>query len=145
MKRDEFLTTFGIGLAAVCTGCLASCSKGDDPEPNKPPGGTPPPPPPSKTINLNSEIQNVGDSKVVDGVLVVRLATGNVPDSFTAVQLACTHEGTSIAYNTTQGKFICPNHGSQFSTSGSVLVGPASTSLKKYTISISGTTLTITG
>lgn len=144
MKRDEFLTTFGIGLAAVCTGCLGACSKDNNPEPTTPPGGTPPPAA-GTTVNLSTDLQNVGDSKVVSNILVVRLASGNVPDSFTAVQLACTHQGTAIAYNSTQGKFICPNHGSQFSTSGSVLMGPATTALKKYTISISGTTLTITG
>jgi cytochrome b6-f complex iron-sulfur subunit len=144
MKRDEFITTLGVGLAAVCAGCLGACSKSEV----DPGVGTPlvnPPSNVSTTIDLNTDLKNIGDSKIISGVLVVRLATENIPASFTAVQLACSHEGTAIAYNSTQGKFICPNHGSQFSTSGSVLMGPATTALKKYTITISGTTLTITG
>lgn len=144
MKRDEFITTFGIGLAAVCTGCLGACSKSSD----GPDSGTPPVIPPSNVnaiIDLNTDLKNIGDSKVVSGVIVVRLAAANAPASFTAVQVACTHEGTSINYSTTQGKFICPNHGSEFSTTGSVLMGPASSALRKYTITISGTTLTLTG
>jgi cytochrome b6-f complex iron-sulfur subunit len=141
MKRDEFITTLGVGLAAVCAGCLGACSKSDgDPGPQiNPPSNV------NATIDLNTDLKNIGDSKILSGVVVVRLATGNLPASFTAVQLACTHEGTSIAYHSTQGKFICPNHGSQFSTSGDVLLGPATSALKKYTITISGTTLTITG
>lgn len=144
MKRDEFLTTFGIGLAAVCTGCLASCSKKNDPGPG---GPTPviPPPNVNTTIDLSTDLKNTGDSKVVNGIIIVRLAAANVPDSFTAVQVACTHQGTSIAYNTNQGKFICPAHRSEFSISGSVLAGPAVTPLKKYTVAISGNTMTITG
>ncbi|HXH98818.1 MAG TPA: hypothetical protein VNI52_01010 [Sphingobacteriaceae bacterium] len=84
MKRDEFLTTFGIGLAAVCTGCLTSCSKGDE---NVLPGSTT-----NFTLDLNTDIRNVSDSKVISGVIVVRLAATNAPASFTAVQVACTHE-----------------------------------------------------
>ena len=144
MKRDEFLSTLGIGLAAVCTGCLYGCSKSGDDE------GSPitPPHPPSNvslTLNLDTELRNVGDQKVQSGIIVVRLATGNVPASFTAVQAACTHEGTTIGFNANQGRFICPNHGSQFSTSGDVQNGPATSDLKKYNIAITGSTLTITG
>lgn len=79
------------------------------------------------------------------GVIIVRLAAGNVMSSFTAVQVACTHEGTSINYNASAQNFICPNHGSTFTTSGVVTLGPAATSLKKYDISINGTVMTVTG
>ncbi|HEY0895046.1 MAG TPA: hypothetical protein VGE15_00710, partial [Sphingobacteriaceae bacterium] len=75
MKRDEFLTTLGIGLAAACTGCLYGCSKsGDDGDTGTP--TIPPPTPPanvSVTIDLNTEIKNVGDQKIQGGIIVVRL------------------------------------------------------------------------
>lgn len=144
MKRDEFLSTLGIGLAAVCTGCLYGCSKSGDDE-GSPITAPPPPSNVSVTLNLDTELRNVGDQKVQSGIIVVRLATGNVPASFTAVQAACTHEGTIIGFNANQGRFICPNHGSQFTTAGAVQNGPATTNLKKYNIAISGSTLTITG
>jgi cytochrome b6-f complex iron-sulfur subunit len=146
MNRQEFLTRFGIGMAAVCAGCgIASCgsSPKDDPSPNgtdnKPPTGTGP----LLSADLNSEVKNIGDFKVANGVILVRLAQGNAADAFTAVQVACTHQGTSINYNNTQAKFICPNHGSQFSTSGAVLLGPATAPLKQYSVSINGTALTV--
>lgn len=144
MDRKEFLSTFGFGLAAVCAGgCLASCSKGGSDSPG---GGNPPTP---RGVNFNvdlaNEIKNVGESVTKNGVIVVRLATGTAPASFTAVQVACTHQGTAINFNTPQGNFVCPNHGSQFTTAGVVLNGPATANLKKYNLAISGNTMTVTG
>ncbi len=146
MDRKEFLSTFGFGLAAVCAGgCLTSCSKSSN---DMPPGGGPTPTQPSGvnfTINLSNEITAVGDSIVRNGVIVARLSAGSTASSFTAVQVACTHQGTAINFNSAQTRFICPNHGSQFTTDGTVLNGPASTNLKKYNIAIASNTMTVTG
>jgi cytochrome b6-f complex iron-sulfur subunit len=144
MKRDKFITTLGIGFTAVCTGCLYACSKGDDTTPSG--GGGVVVTPPANvnfTTNLDTELLSVGESKLSSGVILVRIAAGNAATSFTAVQLACTHEGTSIGYNKNQGQFVCPNHGSTFTNSGVVTVGPATANLKKYTVAISGSTLTV--
>lgn len=146
MKRTEFLSTLSIGIAAACTGCLAACGKGGEGDPGG--GAIAPPVPPSGvnfTVDLNTEIKSVGESKTNNGVIVVRLAAGNEVASFTAVQVACTHEGTLIGYNGAQGKFVCPNHGSEFSSAGVVTMGPATSNLKKYTISIASNVLTVTG
>ncbi len=143
MDRKEFLSAFSVGLAAVCTmGCLASCSKSDT-TPQSPGGGTPPAGVNFK-IDLNNEIKNIGDSVTKSGVIVVRLAQGTAITDFTAVQVACTHQGTAIEFKSNQGNFVCPNHGSQFSTAGAVLNGPATANLKKYTIAIAGSTMTVT-
>jgi len=145
MDRKEFLSTFGFGLAAVCTGgCLASCSKSSTDTPG---GGTGPTPPAGVnfTVHLNNEIKNMGESVTRSGVIVVRLATGTTTSSFTAVQVACIHEGTAITFNNSQTRFICPNHGSQFTTDGAVLNGPAARNLKKFNISIASNTMTVTG
>ncbi|WP_411274228.1 ubiquinol-cytochrome c reductase iron-sulfur subunit [Daejeonella sp.] len=145
MKRTEFLSTLGIGLAAACTGCLAACGKDGDATPGV--GTTPPPPPPAAinfNLDLNNDIKSIGDSKTVSGVIVVRLAATNVLASFTAVQVACTHQGTAIEYKATQGQFVCPNHFSVFTNAGVVTTGPATVNLKKYAIAITGNTLTVT-
>ena len=146
MKRDEFLTTLGIGFTAVCTGCLYACgSKSDDPTPSGGGGGViNPPTTVNFTANLDTDLINIGDSKAASGIVVVRLATGSNAASFTAVQQACTHEGFSINYVKNQGQFVCPNHGSTFSNSGAVTTGPAVSSLQKYPIVINGSTLTVT-
>jgi Rieske Fe-S protein len=73
----------------------------------------------------------------------VRLAAGTANNSFTAVQVACTHQGTAIEFKSGLGKFVCPNHGSQFTTTGEVLNGPAVANLKKYNIAIAGNTMTV--
>lgn len=150
MERAEFLSKFGLGLAAVCAGCsLVSCgSKGSDPAPGGVTVGGAPPPPMSGSgnlfaVDLSSQIMNIGDSIASKGVIVVRLASGNLPTSFTAVQVACTHEGTAIAYNESQNRFICPAHGSEFSDNGQVLVGPAVLPLHEYTVSINNMMLTV--
>ncbi|MDB5120350.1 MAG: hypothetical protein JWN56_1568 [Sphingobacteriales bacterium] len=142
MEREEFLSKFGLGLAAVCVGgCFAACGKSDSGTPTPivtPPAGA------KLTANLDTELTTIGETKTGNGIILVRLAAGNDLNSFTAVQRACTHEGANINYNVAQGKFICPSHFSEFSTTGAVLQSPALTSLRKYTIAISGSTLTVT-
>ena len=144
MDRKKFISKFGLGVAAICTGgCLASCSKSSSDGPGG--GGPTPPSGVSFTVDLNNEIKTVGDSVIRNGVIVVRLGAGATASSFTAVQVACTHEGTAINFNANQTRFICPNHGSQFTPEGAVLNGPASRDLKKFSISIASNTMTVTG
>lgn len=146
MERDEFLSKLGIGALAVCMGsCLAACSKGSDATPSNNNGGGVNPPASGTTItaDLSSSLTAIGDTKVSNGVIIVRTASGNAASSFTAVQVACTHEGTAINYNNSQSLFICPLHGSIFSKSGAVVQGPATTALKQYTVTITNNTLTV--
>lgn len=141
MERQEFLSKLGIGLAAVCTGCsLVSCGGGKSNDPGPSTGGNNNV---SFNLDLSSQLSAVGDSTIQQGVIVVRLADGNDPKSFTAVQSACTHQGTTIGYNLSQGIFICPRHGSEFSNTGAVVQGPATAALKEYKVVITGTTLTV--
>jgi cytochrome b6-f complex iron-sulfur subunit len=144
MEREEFLSKLGIGALAVCMGCsMVACSKSGNANPSNnntttPPAGT------TFSVDLSSSLTAVGDSRVSNGIILVRIAAGNAVSSFTAVQVACTHEGTAINYNNSQGLFICPLHGSEFSKSGALIQGPAITSLKQYAVAIAGSTLTVT-
>ncbi len=144
MEREEFLSKLGLGVLMACAGCgLVSCSKKGDASPAQ----SNAPAPGSGTVftaDLSNSLLNVGDVKVANGVILVRIAAGNTASSFTAVQVACTHEGTSINYNQGQGIFICPLHGSEFSTTGQVLLGPATASLQKFTVTVNGTIATVT-
>jgi len=145
MERHEFLSKLGIGLVVACAGCsLVSCgSKSSDPSV----GGAPPPPTKGTgrlfTVDLSSQLSNIGESVITDGVIVVRLAAGSEEDAFTAVQVSCTHRGTAIGYNAGQGIFICPAHGSEFSKTGAVVMGPASAALQQYKVDVDGTQLTV--
>jgi cytochrome b6-f complex iron-sulfur subunit len=72
---------------------------------------------------------------VVGDVIVARTKAGN----FIALAKACTHEGTTVNFLADEDRFKCPNHGSEFSTSGAVLSAPASSPLKQYTASFDAT------
>ncbi len=141
MERQEFLAKLSIGLVAACAGCsLVSCSsKGSNPMPSPPPEGSGN----LFAVDLSTQLANIGDSMVQQGVILVRIAAGNTADAFTAVQVACTHQGNSIGYNVPQGIFICPAHGSEFNKNGAVVQGPATLPLHKYMVIISGTMLTV--
>lgn len=144
MERRAFLGSLSGPVVAVCAVCMGACSKSSSTSATPGAGGTGPVNV-NFTVDLNSNLTTIGSSMVQSGVIIVRLAAGNTPGSFTAVQVACTHEGTSINFNQAANKFICPNHGSTFSTTGAVTLGPAGSSLKAYNITINGSVMTISG
>jgi len=53
-----------------------------------------------------------------------------------------TREGCTLS-GFQNNRYVCPCHGSQFTTSGAVAQGPASSPLRPFTTRLSGTTLTI--
>ncbi|ADB40863.1 ubiquinol-cytochrome c reductase iron-sulfur subunit [Spirosoma linguale] len=162
MNRGEFIRSLGMSSAALmafyCMGTtLSSCSsKGsDDPTPSTTT------PVPSTGITGNAEVSkgvinftlNLSDSTfnklktagqyvLVGNLIVARTTAGQ----YVALSKTCTHEGTDVQYRSTQNDFFCPNHGSEFSTTGVVEVGPASRPLTQYKTAVSadGNSLTVT-
>jgi cytochrome b6-f complex iron-sulfur subunit len=139
MHRKHFISTLGFSVAAVCTACLAACRREDSITGGDAPTGV------NFNIDLTTQLLNVGDALNTNGLIVVRLAATNTPASFTAVQIACTHQGISVDYNKSLGQFVCPLHGAIFATGGAVVQGPATKALKQYTITITNSTMNITG
>ena len=124
MDRLEFLKKLGTGTVAVCATCgLVSCQ--DDSATN--PGGSV-----DFTISIEDQtyqaLKTVGGSVNKDDVIIIR--TGS--DTFAALSRFCTHETVGLGYSAANTKLVCPRHGSEFSTTGSVLRGPANTALFKY-------------
>ena len=144
MERRQFLVNLSSPVIAACAVCLASCGKSAYGSNST---GTAPTPPTGVnfSIDLNSNLKTLFSALINSGVIVVRIGTGNTTSDFTAVQSACTHQGTTIDYNSNLGHFLCSGHGSEFANNGTVLVGPATVALKQYSIAISGTMLTVTG
>ena len=136
MERQEFLNKLGIGIVAICGGsCLYGCAPSSDVCPT-----------PSNVnfdLDLSTQLTNVGDYLVKSGVIVARLTSGSSASDFTALSVYCTHQGTPVEYVSSQKFFYCRSHGSEFSTNGSVIRGPAYSPLKEYTVTISGSTLTV--
>lgn len=140
MERREFVNNLGVVLALACAGGLAACSKNSPDAPG--PGGNG-----GFSANLGTELTNIGDYKIGGGVIVIRIAAGNAPASFAALSSTCTHESCTVArFNSGTNLIECNapcGHGSRYTTSGSVNTGPATRALSKKTVTIDGTTLTI--
>src|SRR5215216_3794693 len=82
-------------------------------------------------IDASSPLAAVGGAAMVrssgGAFLVSRTAQG----SFTALTSTCTHEACTITgFDNTN--FVCPCHGSKFSTTGRVINGPASAPLRSF-------------
>ena len=133
MDRQEFFKLVGVSVGAVILQhCLSGCSKNAD---------TPQPAAPADlTVNLNATgftaLRNKGGVVYNNGIIIARTQQ----DAFLAVSQACTHQGTTVNFNSANDTFVCPNHGSIFSKLGAVQQGPASTPLKRYETSFDATT-----
>jgi cytochrome b6-f complex iron-sulfur subunit len=137
MDRKNFLNKFTGGLALTCVSCMmAACEKeGTTPDG----GGTTA----ELTIDLSSQLTNVGDFVAASGIVVVRLAAGNETTSFRAFSDVCPHEGGKVSYNKSTTGFTCALHGATFNQSGGVTGGPATRGLKTKSITITGTKLAV--
>lgn len=135
MNRRELIRNIAAGTATVfiVPSMFTSCEE-DQPNPENPDN--------TLTIDLtsssNSSLASAGGSKVIDNVMVIN--TGN---GFIALSSVCTHQGCQVTYDHGAENLPCPCHGSIFSTTGSVLNGPASSPLKKYDVTLEGDILTI--
>jgi len=135
MNREEFLKQLGAATVLTCTGCgMFACSSEADPAPASNVDFTL-----DLTSSQYSALNTVGGSVAANGIIIARLSA----NEFTALSRACTHEGTAVNYRSSQNDFLCPNHGARFSTTGSVLQGPARTALRKYNTELTGTSLRI--
>lgn len=62
--------------------------------------------------------------------------------TFLALPPVCPHQASIV--NTTSNGFLCPNHGAQFSSTGTWVDGQRTTSLRSYTTTYDPTTDTLT-
>jgi cytochrome b6-f complex iron-sulfur subunit len=152
-SRREFCVSACHAATAVALGSvLQSCGGGGSPA--GPGGGGSAP---LLTV-VNGTVTGQGVTVVVDGAsplaavggaVLVRSASADVlvartaQDAFTALTAICTHEACTIT-GFRSPTYVCPCHGSQYSTSGAVLSGPATRSLRTFPTQFAGTTLTIT-
>jgi cytochrome b6-f complex iron-sulfur subunit len=139
MDRKNFLNSLSGGLALTCVSCMMAACEKDSSTPDSGPGG----PTPELTIDLSSQLTNVGDFVADANIVVVRIAAGNQTTSFRAFSDVCPHAGGKVAYNKATTGFTCPNHGATFNQSGGVTGGPATTGLKTKSITITGTKLAV--
>lgn len=140
MTRKEFFERVGFGAAAIlvpaCIGGLAAGCEKDDDEGSVSPAPT--------NVNFTLDISTGalatnGGYLTTNGIVVARTTSGE----FLAVSASCTHAGTNVKYRSASNDFHCPNHGANFSSSGTVTQGPATRNLTKYNTELNGNTLRV--
>jgi cytochrome b6-f complex iron-sulfur subunit len=84
-----------------------------------------------------------GGAAIVSSSIGTMLVVRNDATSVSACTATCTHQECTIT-GFTEGVFQCPCHGSRFSTSGSVVRGPATQALRRFNASIANGVISIT-
>jgi cytochrome b6-f complex iron-sulfur subunit len=145
MERKDFLAALGLSAGTlVITSCLGACGKSDtgSPSTGQPSTGTPD----TKvnfTFDVNSNIDiNSKGWTIMNGIIIAKDGS-----NFIALSSVCTHQGNPITYNSTNKNFPCSlsdaAHGSIFDSNGSKIQGPAILALKKYSTTLSGSSLRV--
>ena len=89
-----------------------------------------------------SPLNDVGGRALVQSIAGNFLVSRTTATVFTAIDATCTHEGCTV--NSADGTvYVCPCHGSRYSLSGQVILGPATASLRQYPATFSGGVVTI--
>lgn len=97
----------------------------------------------SVTVDAASPLAAVGSAALVQSAAGYFLLAHTAQDTFAALTANCTHQACLVSgYGS--GTFVCPCHGSQFTTDGRVVAGPAPTALRQYATSFSGGVVTVT-
>ena len=90
------------------------------------------------------KLQTVGGAAVVStssggDYLVIRTSASQAA----ALTAVCTHAHCLVGYDAGAEKLVCPCHGSEYSTDGVVLRGPAIASLSTFPATLDATGITI--
>jgi cytochrome b6-f complex iron-sulfur subunit len=144
MNRRDSLQKIILGgsVLFLAPSILQSCSKDKTTDPNPGNNNNDNPKAPlvvDLSLASNAALNSAGGSKVIGDVIVINTGT-----NFIALSSVCTHQGCTVAYNSSAVKLQCPCHGSEFAVTGSVLMGPAAAPLTSYPVAKSGNILTIT-
>jgi cytochrome b6-f complex iron-sulfur subunit len=96
-------------------------------------------------VDASSPLAAVGSAALVQSTLPpgTLLVSRTAQDSFTALTAICTHEQCVVTGFENQ-RYVCPCHGSQYSTSGQVVNGPALMALRQFPTQFASGVLTIT-
>jgi Rieske Fe-S protein len=93
-------------------------------------------------IDSSSPLAPVGGAALVRSSTGLFLVARTGDQTFTALTSTCTHETCTITgFDGTN--YVCPCHGSRFTTSGRVVNGPAPASLRTFNTSFANNVLTI--
>lgn len=136
--RRKIVVSAGLGLlATVVAACTtygkkpAASTAGSAPT-DAGTSGAPGAGAPSGAITTTADVP-VGSGVIVDDVVVTQATAGD----FKGFSAVCTHLGCTVS-EVTDGKIVCPCHGSKFNLDGTVAQGPAKKPLETKSISVQG-------
>lgn len=94
-------------------------------------------------IGAGAPLASVGGAAILFSSAGTFLVSRTGQDTFAAVTAMCTHEACTITgFDNTN--YVCPCHGSRFTTAGRVVMGPATAPLRMFPTQFSNNVLTIT-
>ena len=152
MNRKDFVKTASLATILAMTGLtLESCSSdSEDTDPNNDNnnngndgnnGGGP-----ANSVSFSIQ-DSPFDALLVDRGWVLHPTSDvlliNVGGTLSAFTSVCTHSGCSRDWEYSNELFTCTCHSSQFNTDGQVVSGPASSPLRKLTLTQSGNNVTV--
>jgi Rieske Fe-S protein len=94
-------------------------------------------------VGAGTALGSVGSAALVQTTLGSFLVARTGQSAFSALTSICTHEVCTVT-GFGSGSFVCPCHGSEFTTGGAVVAGPARAPLSAYPTQLNGDTLTFT-
>lgn len=97
----------------------------------------------SIALDTAPALSAVGSAAIVQTSLGSFLVAHTGQDTYVALSSTCTHEACTIT-GFSGGRYTCPCHGSQFTTSGAVVTGPAARALPQFPTQVSGNVLSFT-
>jgi cytochrome b6-f complex iron-sulfur subunit len=94
------------------------------------------------TIDAASPLAAVGGAASVTVSTGTYLVARTAQSALTTVTAVCTHEACAVT-GFANSLYVCPCHGSEFSTSGAVVQGPASSALRQFPTAFANNVVTI--
>jgi len=147
--RREFCASACRGASLLATGLLTACGGGGSP--TSPSGGGAPQLSSvsgtvsgrtvSVSIDGSAALASVGSAAILQTSLGTFLVARTSQESFSVLTAICTHQGCTVT-GFSGSQFVCPCHGSQYTTSGAVANGPATRPLQSFPTQFSGGTMT---
>ena len=89
----------------------------------------------------NAALMTIGGAMLIDTARDTIIVIRSSETVVIALSAICTHAGCALDFAAPQ--LTCPCHGSVFDEHGNVVTGPARSSLKVYSASLAGTTITV--
>ena len=96
----------------------------------------------SVTVDSASPLATVGNAVLAQSAAGDFLVARTGQNTFVALTATCTHQLCTIT-GYANGTYLCPCHGSEFTTNGAVVSGPAFSPLRQFATQFAGDLLTI--